>query len=160
MRIELSSVNQASNKIHGILMCHQWRRVSSSNAIFNHWSQARMPSILSHAWLTELNLILTMAAHSEEFASLAQKYQTCLILSSRPPEANSSPKFPCSREKCLSKPPLETVCSTLSLSVRRALRSQLKIFVLMLLYSNLVKYLRSFLCFLSNVEKWMLIAKK
>ena len=35
----------------------------------------------------------------EEFASLGQKYQACLILSSRPREANSSPKFPCTREE-------------------------------------------------------------
>ena len=41
----------------------------------------------------------TMAAHSEEFASRGQKYQTCLILSSWPREANFSPKFPCTREE-------------------------------------------------------------
>ena len=37
--------------------------------------------------------------HCEEFASRGQKYQTCLILSSRPREANFSPKFPRTREE-------------------------------------------------------------
>ena len=35
-----------------------------------------------------------MGAHSEEFASRGQKYQTCLILSSRPREANFLQQFP------------------------------------------------------------------
>ena len=40
-----------------------------------------------------------MAAHIEEFVSRGQKYQTCLILSSRPREANFSPQFPRTREE-------------------------------------------------------------
>ena len=52
-----------------------------------------------NARLAKLSSILTMAAHSEEFASRGQKYQTCLILSSRPREANFSPKFTRTREE-------------------------------------------------------------
>ena len=40
-----------------------------------------------------------MAAHIEEFVSRGQKYQTCLILSSRPREANFSLQFPRTREE-------------------------------------------------------------
>ena len=40
-----------------------------------------------------------MAAHIEKFVSRGQKYQTCLILSSRPREANFSPQFPRTREE-------------------------------------------------------------
>ena len=40
-----------------------------------------------------------MAAHNEEFASRGEKYQTCLILSSRSREANFSPKVPHTREE-------------------------------------------------------------
>ena len=36
---------------------------------------------------------------SEQFASRGQKYQTCLILSSRPRKANFSPKFSRTREE-------------------------------------------------------------
>ena len=39
-----------------------------------------------------------MAAHIEEFVSRGQKYQTCLISSSRPREASFSPQFPRTRE--------------------------------------------------------------
>ena len=48
---------------------------------------------------TKLSSILTMAAHIEEFVSRGQKYQTCLILSSRPWEANFSSQFPHTREE-------------------------------------------------------------
>ena len=48
---------------------------------------------------TKLSSILTMAAHSEESASRGQKYQTCLILFSRPRETNFSPQFPRTREE-------------------------------------------------------------
>ena len=51
-------------------------------------------------WLLDkLSSILTMAANMEEFVSRGQKYQTCLILSSRPREANFSPQFPRTREE-------------------------------------------------------------
>ena len=52
---------------------------------------------LLDASLTKLNSILTMAAHNEEFASRGEKYQTCLIFSSRPREANFSRKVPRTR---------------------------------------------------------------
>ena len=74
----------------------RWRR---RKKLRRHWFPVRMPCILLDAWLTELSSILTMAAHSEEFDSRSQKYQTCLILSSRPREANCSPKFSRTREE-------------------------------------------------------------
>ena len=40
-----------------------------------------------------------MAAHSEDISSRGQKYQTCLILSSLPHEANFSPQFPHTRDE-------------------------------------------------------------
>ena len=48
---------------------------------------------------TKLSSILTIAAHSEECALRGQKYQTCLILSSRPGAANFPPQFPRTREE-------------------------------------------------------------
>ena len=52
---------------------------------------------------------------SEQFASRGQKYQTCLILSSRPRKANFSPNdFPANMRKRMSKPPRDGVCSAVS----------------------------------------------
>ena len=48
------------------------------------------------AWLSQ---ILMFAAHSKEFASRGKKYQTSLIFSSRPREANFSPKIRRTREE-------------------------------------------------------------
>ena len=73
--------------------------LTSVASILSLWSHVRIPCILLDGWLTELSSILKLAADSEEFASWSQKYQTCLILSSRPREANFSPKLPRTREK-------------------------------------------------------------
>ena len=45
-----------------------------------------------------------IAAHSEEFASRGKKYQTGLIFSSRPREANFSPKIRRTREETAELP--------------------------------------------------------
>ena len=80
VRIKLSSVNQACNKILGILAWLQWLKIALEEETRRHWWHMRMPCILLDAWLTKLSSILTMAAHSEEFALLVQNYQTCLVL--------------------------------------------------------------------------------
>ena len=64
------------------------------------------------AWLTELSLILTMAAHSEEFASLAKNIKhVWFILTKIPPHTWGNGG--------LSKQPREAVYAALFLNVRR-----------------------------------------
>ena len=49
--------------------------------------------ILLNDRFIRLSQILTIAVNDEEFASQGRKYQTCWIFSSRPCEANFSPKL-------------------------------------------------------------------
>ena len=72
------------------------------------------------AWLTELSLILTMAAHSEEFASLAKniKHVWFILTVSRGEFLTKIPPHTWGNG-CLSKPPREAVYAALFSNVRR-----------------------------------------
>ena len=71
-------------------------RISSFDTILNRWSHVSMPCIFVGCLIkpSSARFSRSMAAHNEEFALQGEKYQTCLILSSRPREVNFSPQFP------------------------------------------------------------------